>query len=237
VMEITVRHTIELSPTAEAFLRELLSRVVPPPPPKTPFVIGAKAAPAPKAEAPTTARRQCFTPEREALLRELYPSGATMGEILARLNAMPGEQVTSGLVYVYTSHAGLKRPSRPVSARVPSATPRPPVWSDDRMLALQNGWESGDDAEDILKTLNAMPGERIASPNVVRAKAMDEAFVRPRSKPAPIVDGKVLADWGQIDAWASQRGLRMQSAGDLAPINVKRGQLGLPLFALPEART
>lgn len=56
--------------------------------------------------------RTAWTPERLALLRELYPRMGRCEELSARLSALPGPRISADLAKRQASHEGIKRGPR-----------------------------------------------------------------------------------------------------------------------------
>jgi hypothetical protein len=52
----------------------------------------------------------CYTPERAALLRELYPTYMSTRAIKAQLDALPGIPIAARKVHIYANNMGLRRP-------------------------------------------------------------------------------------------------------------------------------
>jgi hypothetical protein len=64
-----------------------------------------------------THREVTYTPERLAYLREAYPAGTAVRDIMTTLNAMPGPQVKSlDALTAFANKIGLKRPPRKFDA-------------------------------------------------------------------------------------------------------------------------
>ena len=63
-----------------------------------------------------------------------------------------------------------------------------PVWSDERVAALIEGWTTNESTYSIWTRVNAMPGPRISTPKVVAYKAADLKLRRPvLEKPKMII--------------------------------------------------
>lgn len=121
-----------------------------------------------------------WTPGRNAILSALYPRGAALDAILARLNATPGPQVVSvEAVKTQAKKLGLRRAdaSQPAPAEAPAAAappapkPAPPAataGAEDELLtparrdALAALWQDrGQTIPMIAEALNALPGREV----------------------------------------------------------------------------
>lgn len=112
-------------------------------PPETPRATVARPSPASSAA-------RVWSEERKEVLRREYPAGTPRAAILARINALPGPNVTPDRMSVQAANMGLRRPGREV-ARDAAA----PVETD-HATALRWGAERGLDPHRLdLDAVNA----------------------------------------------------------------------------------
>lgn len=106
------------------------------------------------AAAPREPRRLVWTDERNALLREGYPAGVPVPDLLARLETLPGAPVAGDkAVMAQARYLGL--PPRRRAAWC--------VWNAERDTLLRDRWPAGDTPEQLLAAASALPGEPIAT--------------------------------------------------------------------------
>ncbi len=138
-----------------------------------PPVATAPASP-PAAPARFSRREAVWTPERVALLRELWPSPAPSDEIRSGLEGLPGAAIgiTLRAITWKAYSLGLKRP----------ASSRGTPWTAERDACLARVWPTGMPLAEVEAMLAALPGIPIGTNGAVRARAI--ALGIPRTKHA-----------------------------------------------------
>lgn len=160
------------------------------------------------------------TPERAAVVRELWPQGVPRDEVLARLHALPGDPVEPSRLSVWAAEMGVKRPegwaaasTSRVMARAVAARSKPEAVAASN---VQRGVEAA--------------RERIAVSLVPEAP-------RPVAPALPPVaeTGRVYASFQELRAWAGFYGLAYDGS-DVERLNKFRAAKGLPPVVQDEAR-
>ncbi len=120
----------------------------------------------------------------------------------------------------------------------PRVARSPGDWmTEERRQVVIADYPAGVHMDDIYAKLQAMPGFTDFSKQSVATWAVQKlGLARPKVTHSKVNGAQEqLADFGQIEHWAAQRGLGFN--GDLAPVNAKRQALGLVPFKLKrEAR-
>lgn len=203
-----------------------------------------------------------WTPERVALLRELYPTELPADELLARLNALPAVRpiASTAALWAKASLLNLHRPAEVHARSIKEANavhlarvkggstpPAPtPVWTSERRDLVRQEYLDGVPIPYILAHANDLPGPKIASAQALRTfisatlklsradgPACFPAPPQPEPKPAPVVfpppgpDGKIIASFAQIAAWAQRFGIRYDG-GNIDRVNKMRSMLHQP---------
>ena len=184
--------------------------------------------------APRLLVRDWLTPEREKIIRDLWPTDTPVGDILARVAVLPGGQVpVQHNFHQAVVGIGLRRPAShwnanltkarnhvnnrgpspnvapaapPPDAAPPTPAPVPPTPAPDAAFT---------------------PSASGAPPPPDRPVAA-RSFLTPGTALPPVTE-KVVASKQAIRDWAEARGVRME-AFDLAAVNARAKQLGHPGF-------
>lgn len=126
-----------------------------------------------------------WTPERDALLRERFPTSESNADVMAEINALPGETLVSPeLIRVRAIALGVRRTPETiksilsrkgregaVKAKAMGVRQPPRAWTPDRVALLKQDFPRVDDLQDLLDRLNEMPGVPIGSIAAVKRKA------------------------------------------------------------------
>jgi len=192
-------------------LRALIATLDPPLPPRehwTRRMPEALVAPErnPLMQSVIAAAEARRTPERDALIRELWPQMAITGDaIVERLNALPGAPVTWPWLFHRAEDLGLpgrraaaRAAGLPVSApslqreraETPTRLAREVLWNPPREDALRQGWEAGDPPEAILAAVNALPGPTIPGIKTLTDRASYRKLRRPAAYMAALRERK-----------------------------------------------
>jgi len=152
---------------------------------------------------------------REDALRKMYEIDAVpRDEILARLNAMPGDGVSLPALKCKVSSLRLRRPPHFVAAYT-----RPGMrWTDPRRVAVVvEMWPAGIPRKIIADAANALPGPTV-TPQMVKHKAGELRLRRPACSPKPRNHVVIV----RTDAWTPARNakLREMAAEGLSPSQV-----------------
>lgn len=159
-----------------------------------------------------------WSPARDQVIHDTYPNGIDIKVITARVNALPGPEVSSRLVGIRAT--GVLRLRRngdaQVSAPEPAiATEAAPVPVGSVAVPRQPQVPASQPAPTIHQTA---PANR--QPSTPPA---------PRSRP-DLTPRRATAD--QVRTWAAERGIQFHHADALPKVNSKRIDLGLPPFEL-----
>ena len=104
---VHINLTVTIAPDSVALLAQLLKLVQPSAAPR------AAAAPPPLPPAAAThiidRPKLVWTPERLAVLRDMYPRGVPIDEMMAAANALPGPPVKRNQVSIKAAGIGLRR--------------------------------------------------------------------------------------------------------------------------------
>lgn len=169
-------------------LRYLIAALDPPLPKRAHWTLRIPDAVTTPKNNPLMARKlaeaeQRRSPERDALIRELWPQMRVTGdEIAARCNALPGLPVTWTWLFHRANELGLpgrreaaRQAGLPTTAKPavkPAPKPRvPKVWSEERLAVLRRGWPAGEAAEALLAEVNALPGQPVPHAKAVTDRA------------------------------------------------------------------
>lgn len=129
-----------------------------------------------KANTPTRQR----TPEREIVLRRDWPGGVQIWDIIARMNALPGVQITDpNTVSVWASALEIKRPGGFRVSRLYLG-----AWTRERDDLLTRMRADGASDAAIFTAINATPGEPLANENSIRRRVKTLNLpARPKAPP------------------------------------------------------
>lgn len=147
--------------------------------------------------------RRTWTVERDALFRAELPDNTDPRALLARLNELPGDPITSlTALQIYAHKKGLRRKPEAALAiqraagragnilRIRLAGGRIiTVWTEDRDERLIEGRMRGEASDDTLAALNAMKGAQVTSLPALRARLKKLVRLRglrlPERNPGP----------------------------------------------------
>lgn len=116
-------------------------------------------------------RARIWTAPRVAWAREHYADSTDNDQVLATLNAMPGDPIDSMMaVYLKASKLGIKRKS---------GLSRVTVWTEERNAVLMRGYPAGVRLKDLLEECSALPGARISGNQAVKMQARKLGLQRP----------------------------------------------------------
>lgn len=121
------------------------------------------------------------TPERDALIRELWPTVTSSREIRQRIEALPGEPVPSlNRLSARAAALGLRRPPE-----IRQGAERPIVWTGERidLLCRLNAENAPMDA--MIEALNRLPGRAVTNRKMVYDKVLDLGLARNRARTWP----------------------------------------------------
>ena len=159
------------------------------------------------AEASAPGRR--WTPERDAIVTRGYPAGRALDALRGEINAMPGPPVNNKLIGIRAAFLGVKRSGVAAPPAAPAPTPPPPMPTP------------------------PMPPPPMPTPPPPIYRQAPIALAPAANKPPADPGTPIFADQATIRGWAGQRGLATaHDPLDLAVINRKRIEFGLPPFAL-----
>ena len=152
---VHINLTVTIAPDSVALLAQLLKLVQPSAAPR------AAAAPPPLPPAAAThiidRPKLVWTPERLAVLRDMYPRGVPIDEMMAAANALPGPPVKRNQVSIKAAGIGLRRDPGPAVPRNLAPAPPPPTNTGRARLELSQ------QQQDLLRELfpTAMVGQEI----------------------------------------------------------------------------
>ena len=122
------------------------------------------------------------TPEREVILRRDWPGGVQVWDIIARMNALPGAQITDpNTVSVWASALEIKRPEGFIVSRLYLG-----AWTPARDALLTELRAAGRSDAETFAAINATPGEPLANEKSIRRRVKTLGLPpRPKKAPAP----------------------------------------------------
>lgn len=173
------------------------------------------------------------TPERVALLRELWFTRVTRVEILARLNALPGGEIPAKQLGAYVIQWGISQSAAtrpdPIAKPIEPAIPEPePVEEPEVQIPVETERPRTTIADLATRKEPYKPPEPKALPPVLRTAPVARATVAGLSA----ANGEpVRASMAAIQAWGAERGI-ITGRLDLDRVNAKRRQLQLPPFEI-----
>lgn len=138
------------------------------------------AGPAGVPTPPAGAFSRVWTPERDAIVRRMWEAGERREAILAALLDTPGLAVSSPIAVKERANAlGVSRPAgwAAMSARNLNASRTP--WTPERIEYLRAAYTRGDNADDILAALNAMPADYAVTIKSLGSYAQKHRILRP----------------------------------------------------------
>jgi hypothetical protein len=126
-----------------------------------------------------------WSPERDAVLAEMYSTNVEGRYVLDRINRLPGENVVAYGMRARARLLGYKRPEsiQKTNGRAAAKATRSGVWTDEREALLKDLYPAGLLPAEILQALMDLPGKGRLTYEVIRARAKHLGLRRPDGYP------------------------------------------------------